>query len=113
MTKSSEPPVESLCATCSVRSGWRSLTGWTRILVPILIGIICSLVGMVVAQAVRAATSDEAISALQDRRHEDREEVRQTRGDLVRLERDNAVAHTEILRGITRLETLIKTREDQ
>ena len=112
MTKTSDPPPESLCASCGVRTGWRSLTSWSRLLVPITIGIILSLLGLAVQQLTHAATIDASISALEVGRHEDREEVRLRAADLGRLERENSVQHTEILRGITRLETLLKARED-
>ena len=113
MTKTSTPPPDSLCYSCAVRSGWRSLTSWTKVLVPLVVGILASLIGLAVSTLVHEATVDESIGALREARHQDREEVMQTRRDLIDEERSNSVAHTEILRGITRLETLLKAREER
>jgi hypothetical protein len=100
------------CEHPEVITGWHSLADWAKVLIPTLIAILLTLGGSAVAFAVQARGVETQLTALDAARHEDREEVRRLASDLVRLEREAAVRHTELLQTLARLETQLAELHD-
>ena len=93
------------CLHPDVIAGWCSLTSWAKVIIPTCVVVIIALASSAIMVRVDMADLRANQAAAAERRADHRDEILRLRTDLLRLERENALRHTDTKQALRGLET--------